>query len=83
VTEGDGAHRSTRVDIVREAIDDIVERLEEMHPSPRRDALAQRAAELLDRVEGPSWDTATDDQRGATVQAALDLAVEMMQASRE
>jgi hypothetical protein len=73
---------STRLAIVRQALDDIIERLDEMPESPRFVELRKKA-ESYGRVVR-RWDTEppTEGARAAMLKSVLELNVEVIEAGK-
>jgi hypothetical protein len=73
---------STRLQIVQQALSDIVERLAEMPTSPRVVELRHKATSY--DVVVKTWETRapTETARAAMLKSVLDLSVEVMEAGK-
>jgi len=73
---------STRISIVRQALDDILERIEEMAASPGVVELREKARSYDLIVQG--WDSRppTEQARAAMLKAVLELNVAVIEAGK-
>jgi hypothetical protein len=75
--------QSTRINIVRQALDDILERLSELPPSGKLQELKTKASSY-DRLVR-LWETRppTEAERSVMLKSVLDLNVEVIAAGKE
>jgi hypothetical protein len=73
---------STRLAIVRQALDDILERLAELPPTPALLALREKAQAYDQRVQAWDRQPPTEEARAAMLRAVLELNLEVMGAGK-
>jgi hypothetical protein len=75
-------HGSTRLAIVENALNDTIERLNELPPGPRVRELRTKAEGFQRALRAWTVTPTTEDQRAALLKLVLDLNVEVMALGR-